>query len=108
MNCKQYNEFCSAVQEFFELEGINNLSLAVSEEDSHCPSCEQEQPFEAWFSWSPCECCSRPLGGDRVHATGFNPVTREIQCYDICPDCLYFATYGQLDDQTMLDIEDTE
>lgn len=51
-----------------------------------------------------CECCGRPEGGNREHATGWNPTTEEIQEYTACSDCIYYAEYGKLDDMTMLDV----
>jgi hypothetical protein len=80
----------------------------------NCPECDKEleegrcpdhgNMQEPWFSWRPCECCRRSLGGNREHATGYNPTTKEIQEYDVCEDCIYYAEYGQLDDMTMDEI----
>jgi hypothetical protein len=118
MNRHEYAEYERAVAEFFERESISNLSSghltcpehgcgAEWDEGDECPN--GHGPRELWdepfFSWRPCECCRRPLGGDRQHATGWNPTTREIQEYDICVDCLYYAEYGRLDDTTMLELE---
>ena len=33
----------------------------------HCQGADDE--CESWFSWSPCDYCRRPLGGDRSHGT---------------------------------------
>lgn len=94
MTKREYAEYQQAVADFFEREGIANLSSTSSE------------PF---FSWSPCECCGRPEGGDREEASGYNPKTQEVQNYDcICTDCIYYAEYGQLDDTTMQEIEDSK
>jgi hypothetical protein len=108
MNREEYKDYEKRVNKFFEREGINNLSIAVSEdsEDSICPGCNNERDFESHFSHINCECCSRSLGGDRYHCTGYNPETKDIYCYDICIDCYYYAEYGQLDDMTMLEIEE--
>jgi hypothetical protein len=117
MTKKEYADYEASVKAFFEREGIQNLSGGYI----HCPECEDEeqeledgscpihgQMQEPWFSWRPCECCGTRLGGNREHATGYNPTTKEIQEYDVCMDCIYYAEYGQLDDQTMLDIEKSE
>jgi len=90
---KDYARYCGLVSAFMESEGINCLTTRGDD-------CE---PF---FSWSPCDCCNRDLGGDRYKACGFNPTTKEIQDYEICTDCLYYAEYGQLDDQAMLDLKE--
>ena len=89
MKKEQYDAFTRAVEQFFEREQINCLSASGE---------------ESYFSHRPCECCSRPLAGDRYEASGYNPHTNEVQTYEVCSDCLYFAEYGQLDDSTMLDM----
>lgn len=89
MTKEQYEAFTQAVEHFFETEQINCLSASGD---------------ESYFSHRPCECCSRPLAGDRYEASGYNPHTNEVQIYEVCSDCLYFAEYGQLDDSTMLDM----
>jgi hypothetical protein len=92
-----YTEYEAIVADFFDREGIGNLSGCYGEECEECGG-------EAHFSWSPCDCCNRDLGGDRYHATGWAPVEQAVQTYRVCADCLYYAEYGVLDDQTMLDI----
>jgi hypothetical protein len=118
MNRAEYAAYESAVKKFFESEGITNLSgghLKHDDDDcggewndkGKCVICgtDREAYNEHFFSWRPCECCKRQLGGDREHATGYNPTTKEIQEYSVCQDCLYYAEYGQLDDTTMLEVE---
>ena len=91
MTKAEYAEYQQYVADFFEREGLVNLSSTSN---------------EPLFSWRPCECCGRPEGGDREEANGFNPTTEEVQGYDcICFDCLYYAEYGQLDDTTLREIE---
>jgi hypothetical protein len=91
MTRAEYAEYQQAVADFFEHEGIANLSSTSSE------------PF---FFWRPCQCCGTALGGNREEANGYNPTTQEVQDYDcICTDCIYYAEYGQLDDATMQEIE---
>ena len=93
MTKADYAEYEQAVAEFFEREGIANLSSTSS---------------ESFFSWGSCQCCGSGLGGDREEANGFNPNTQEVQTYGcICTDCIYYAEYGQLDDTTMLQIENS-
>lgn len=91
MNGAEYADYQERVKEFFEEEGIRNLSL---EEDENGNS-------ESWFSMNPCDCCGRPLGGDRFNASGWNPETKEVQKYEVCWDCIYMAEYGELEGEPM-------
>ena len=61
--------------------------------------------IEPYFSHLPCDCCMRPLGGDRYDCSSFRTDSKEQHEYSICVDCLYFKDYGQLDDMTMLDYD---
>ena len=81
------------VTKFMKNEGINCLSISSSGE---CPYCgiEQEEEQEAYFSHNKCECCSG-LPGNRYHATGYHEVSKEILCYEVCPECIYEASYGE-------------
>ena len=88
-----YQEYQKIVEEFFESERINSLSLADGESEPH-------------FSWTACECCKRPLGGDRFDCKGYSNKDNEIYDYAVCVDCFYYAEYGTLDDMTMLKIEE--
>ena len=92
-----YAEYERRVADFFAEEGITNLSAMTDEEGN-----AEEQAF----SRTPCDCCRRSLGGTRIHASGYNPQTKEIKTYWICIDCENYAEYGQLDDTTMLDLKD--
>lgn len=101
MNGKEYREYQESVHDFFDKEGITNLSIQNIDEDG-----EQEEPS---FSWSYCDVCGSSLGGNRYTCNGYNPTTKEVQSdYEVCSNCYYFAEYGKLDDQTMLEIEDSE
>ena len=93
MTKAEYAEYQQAVAGFFEREGIANLSSTSG---------------ESYFSWRRCRCCGTGLGGDREDANGFNPITQEIQSYEfICTDCICYAECGELDDMTMLEIENS-
>lgn len=116
MTKAEYARYQAAVAAFFARERIANLSTGhfqcptckVEFDDaSICPECgaDRECLNEPYFSWRPCECCQRPLGGNREFATGYNASTREVQEYAICTDCAYYAEYGRLDDTTMLEVE---
>lgn len=105
MDKQEYKDYQESVSDFSEREGITNLTSEHSEERDHCLICGEELGIDPFFSWRSCECCGSHLGGNREHASGYNPKTKEGQCYDVCEDCLYYAEYGQLGDMTMLDIE---
>lgn len=91
-----YRRYVAAFTEFMQREGIANLSRMVPLDDTET----HEE-----FSWRPCDCCGRKLGGNRVQCHGYNPTSKEV-CgpYSVCNDCEYFAEYGQLDDMTMMDL----
>lgn len=124
MNKAEYDAYVKSVEDFFTKENIANLSpghlscpvcgpndyeesLAWNDDDQ-CPECgcEREAANDPYFSWTYCECCQQPLGGNRQHATGANNDTHEIQEYEVCEDCIYFAEYGRLDDTTMMNLEE--
>lgn len=89
MTQAEYAEFERRVAAFFKRHGINCLS---------------REGDEGWFSHRRCDCCDRPLGGDRFQASGFNPEDKQVYTFEVCEDCLYYAQYGQLDDMTMMDM----
>ena len=79
MNETEYEQFQWAVQRFYTGEKLEMMP----------------QPSrEPYFSSVPCDCCKRSIGGMRVECGPFS----------ICLDCLYYTTYGALDDMTMLGI----
>jgi len=104
MTRTEYVEYKKAVADFMEKEGITNLT-SESGDEHDCPICGGLVDGDEHFSWTRCDCCDRNLGGSRYHATGYNPTTKEGQCYEICTDCVYYGEYGQLDDMTMLEVE---
>lgn len=91
MTPQEYKQYKRAVARFFETEHIHFESINTEK--------------EAWFSWRACECCGSPLGGDRYQLRAVNKDDNEIVEYAVCVDCMYYITYGQLDDTTMLEIE---
>jgi hypothetical protein len=97
MNAKEYREYQESVHDFFDKEGITHLSI------------QSEDDYEPSFSSESCDCCGTYLGGDRYTCNSYNPKTKEVQSdYSICPNCYYFAEYGKLNDQTMMNIEASE
>lgn len=116
MTAKEYAAYEDAVREFFESEGIENLTSG----HIRCPECDTEWDDgdkcpnghgnrelwdEPYFSWRHCDCCGTHLGGNREHATGYNRSLDEIREYSVCEDCVYYAEYGRLDDRTIDEIE---
>tara|TARA_Y100000310_G_scaffold270691_1_gene284680 strand:+ start:1483 stop:1776 length:294 start_codon:yes stop_codon:yes gene_type:complete len=94
MNKNEYHNYKQSVDNFFKKEGINNLSQ-ITDDDGYC---------EPYFSSIYCECCNRPLGGDRFDCNGYNSEHNKIYEYSVCTDCIYYAEYGYLDDVTMDEI----
>ena len=105
MTKEEYAEYELAVADFFEREGINCLSSQPTNPDKRDDE-EWEYNPDPYFSWQPCDCCGRPLGGNREDMCGYNPTTKEVQRdYSICVDCVYYVEYGCLDDTTMDEID---
>lgn len=120
MDKREYREFKANVADFFAREGIENLSSCggsvcvecggtVCGGCRRCKECGDKTPkggHEPFFSSRPCDCCARPLAGNREYAAGYNSEVKAVYVYRVCTDCIYFAEYGQLDDTTMLGIEE--
>ncbi len=103
MTRKQYAEYEAAVTSFHER---NNVKLGCcSPVGGQADSNEDETPHETepFFSWSPCECCGSPLGGNREHYQ-FARNDGLLFEADICVDCVYYLAYGVLDDTTMAEV----
>lgn len=93
MTTLEYKDYESRVKRFFREEKINCLS-------------DKEECVEPYFSHSNCDCCKRSLAGNRYDMTGYSKADDEIYDYEICVDCRYYAEYGQLDDMTMMEVND--
>lgn len=63
--------------------------------------CADGEPF---FSWRRCDLCARNLGGDRYVVKTPHLVTCEGM--HVCPDCIYYAAHGRLDDETMGEVRE--
>ena len=95
MEKQEYKEYCKTVHKFFKDNNCHHLSII---EDK-----------EAYFSWASCDCCNTKLGGDRYDCNSFDYSTREITGpFSICTDCFYFAEFGELDDTTMMEMQEAE
>ena len=72
--------------------------------DSDCETCKAQDEFSA----SSCEICGSPLAGGRFAVALIEPGTeRESLIYSACADCMYYVEYGQLDDMTMMEIDES-
>lgn len=49
-----------------------DTELTLGRLDADANAMEDTEP---WFSWSPCEWCGSPLGGDREYAVAWQPET---------------------------------
>lgn len=90
MTHAEYTAYETAVADFFAAEEISGIAGHVDAEE--------------YFSWTPCDCCRRPLGGTRHDVYGYTAGFPGHSDYAICSDCRYYAAYGRLDDLTMLEM----
>lgn len=83
-------------------EGLQAFSVGA------CPGCERcgldDEPStaaydmaqEPHFSWSSCEVCSSPLGGDRHPAHYWNDGDETVSHLSVCVDCLLYTANGDM------------
>ena len=91
MTREEYKKYQEKISHFFS-DGTANMT--------------PEQDGNTWFSGMHCDVCGTHKGGDRVECTSYNPTTKETYEIAACQDCVYYCTYGQLDDMTMMDMEE--
>lgn len=95
MNKQEYAHYEQAVAQF--LHGYN------IKPGCYGPAEPEADPF---FSWRPCGCCGSGLGGNReTYRFAINGSHDATISAAICVDCIYYLTYGRLDDTTMMEIE---
>jgi hypothetical protein len=70
-----------------------------------CNDQELDAASEPYFSRSDCEACGSILAGDRHPVHGKRIDDHSLEHLAVCTDCMYYITYGQLDDETMMEIE---
>ena len=79
---------------------------AFLRENDVIPGCfgPKSDDSEPYFSWQNCDCCKSELGGNREN---YVFVTNQMDKFEaeICTDCIYYLTYGRLDDSQMMEIE---
>lgn len=122
MHYAEYAIYEHNIHEFFKDQGITHLSVGNpprciqcggqwSSDGEYCLKCSEtsESQNEPWFSWTPCDCCGDPQGGNRHHASGWNTEKRDrnTQWFVICETCAYYVEYGCLDDLAMEEVETT-
>lgn len=96
MSTTEYKVYEAAVSRFLETNQVKaGCHGPIYDEAGNAP-----EPF---FSWQACECCRRPLGGNRERYR-FATETGDGFEANICADCVYYLAEGQLDDLTMLDM----
>ena len=109
MNKDQYAAFKAAVAhhtqglEFVSTGACSSCSECGPDED--CTDEERELAGEPFFSWSSCDCCGSTLGGNRHYAHGRDKDGRLIHL-EVCEDCLMYLNCGQLDDTSMMEIQE--
>jgi hypothetical protein len=120
MNHADYLEYQADVEDFRQREGLTHLVPGNPEvceacggewdqDHEFCIRCGESSESQGgpWFSKLPCDCCGTTIQGYRELANGFNASDTAVKRYTICTDCAYYAEYGQLDDQTMQEVEAT-
>lgn len=108
VNAKEYADY-----EHAYTVGTKGLDALSSGRCHSCQDCNPEELSEedfsadedGGFSWTPCEICDRSLGGDR-YAAHYIDAEGTLRHLEICADCVYYTEYGQLDDLTMLEVEE--
>lgn len=78
------------------------VNASMCEFNDNCEVCKCGNEFSA----SSCELCGNPLGGER-HPVAIVDIGHDTEpvYYAACSDCMYFVEYGQLDDESMMEIE---
>uniref|UniRef100_A0A6M3JFM5 Uncharacterized protein n=1 Tax=viral metagenome TaxID=1070528 RepID=A0A6M3JFM5_9ZZZZ len=112
MNKRDYREYEKNVKD--ALAGLAYVSSGPCPDCNECLECDTpDDPSMEWydlasepsFSWSSCNVCGSGLGGDRYPAHGADKNGNIIH-FDVCTDCYYYMEYGQLDNTTMMEIEE--
>ena len=107
MTLQKYREYQERVDHY--LSGLIHVSTGPCPNCADCGledvedmNCEKyELAGEGGFSWSPCEICNSPLGGNRYPVHAVNPDDDSVVHMTGCANCVYFLEYGRLDDLTM-------
>lgn len=105
MNKEEYMAYIDTCTD--EMAGYITFSVGCS---AGCEECGEDDGCQE-FSWASCDLCGSGLAGSRAPAHGTLRSGREedgiwtVIHYDICHDCVFFVTYGELDDDTMLRME---
>lgn len=94
-------------QEYAAYEKAVSDFLAENRFDGLAPADPDAEPF---FSWASCDCCGSSWGGTRETYKGFrageHAEITDSPDFNICSDCVFYLAYGQLDDLTMMEMDD--
>lgn len=82
------------------LEGGEFVSAGVCRGCELCGD-EPEDKHEPYFSWLCCELCGDHQGGMRSYVHSVLKGNGKIWHFRACEDCVYYVTYGRLDDRSM-------
>lgn len=115
MTKSEYEGYQKTVSEFledFDSEPSGGCwRIEGQSDEDHEKRSEDLEPF---FSCLRCPCCKSTLGGDRHQHIGWYKGARDNSYSDeykwegyLCSDCLYYICYGALDDQTMIEIQNS-
>ena len=104
MNKEEYAEYEANFADFIEK---NNAVFLAEVASSECPVCCEQLNPDPSFGKAPCEICGTHLHGNRFHFVFTDTSNNEQYCVEICQDCQHYNEYGQLDDLTMLKVEES-
>lgn len=109
MTYKQYEKYQASVEHNLEhLDFVSTGACRGCKEcglDAVCTEQELDAASDPYFSRSDCEACGSTLAGDRHPVHGKRIGDHSLAHLSVCTDCVYYITYGQLDDETMMEIE---
>jgi hypothetical protein len=90
--------------EYADYEVRVNRFLAENKVKPGCFNNVDAENPEPYFTWRPCGCCGSRLGGNRERYNFATTDSMEFEA-EVCTDCVYYLAYGQLDDMTMMEME---
>ncbi len=90
------DSFDSEEEALAEIEALVSVfpGAEITAEEVEPSQEEMDLAGEAHFSWSACDTCGSPLGGDR-HPAHARLESGELVHLSVCTDCLFFINYGE-------------
>lgn len=109
--CNIYIDLCIVENKFSEVTEIKSvldyLNYIVMVESSNYICVPAKKGYnDTFYSWSNCDVCNRNLSGKRYNCQGLTKNNNIIEDIEVCLDCVYYMALGQLDNATMLNLED--